>query len=46
MTEEDKDMVNNRFDLVLIALYRKDDSYQNLCSHAASAAQKIETIRE
>ena len=46
MTEEDKDLVNNIFNFVLVALYRKDDSYQNLCSHAASIAQKIDTIRE
>jgi hypothetical protein len=46
MTEEDKDLVNNRFNLVLVALYRKDDSYKNLCSHAAYVAQQIETIRE
>ena len=27
LTEEDADLVNNRFNRVLIALYRKDDSY-------------------
>jgi hypothetical protein len=46
LTEEDADLVNNRFNLVLVALYRKDDSYQNLCNHAASVAQQIESIRE
>jgi len=46
LTEEHADLVNIRFNLVLVALYRKDDSYQNICSHAASVAQQIETTRE
>ncbi len=46
MIEEDKNLVNNRFNLVLVALYKKDYSYQNLCNHAAYAARQIETIRE
>ena len=46
MTEENIDLVNNRFNLVLVALYRKDDSYENPCSHAGAVAQQIETSRE
>ena len=46
LTEESVDFVNNRFNLVLVALYRKDDSYDNICSHAASDAQQIEIIKE
>ena len=41
LTEENIDLVSNRFNLVLVALYRKDDSYENLCSHAGVAAQQI-----
>ncbi len=39
LSEEDADLGNIRFNLVLVALYRKDDSYQNLCNHTASVAQ-------
>ena len=46
LTEDDADLVNIRLNLVLVALYRKDVSYQNLRRHAASVAQQIETIRE
>ena len=46
LTEESVDLVNNRFNLVLVALYRKDDSYDNLCNHAASGAHQIEIIME
>ena len=46
MLLEDADLVNSRFNLVLIvAMYRKDDSYQNLCAHAASVAQQIDFNR-
>ncbi len=46
VTEKDADLVNKRFNLVLVALYMKDDFYQNLCNHTASVAQQIETMRE
>jgi hypothetical protein len=46
LTEENIDLVNNRFNLVLVVLSRKDDSYENLCSHAGAVAQQIETLRE
>jgi hypothetical protein len=46
LTKESVDLVNNRFNLVLVALYRKDDSYDNLCNHAASGAHQIEIIME
>jgi hypothetical protein len=46
LTEENIDLVNSRFNLVLVALYRKDDSYENLCSHAGAVAQQIETLRQ
>ena len=46
MLEEDADLVNSRFNLVLVALYRKDDSYHNLCAHAASVAQQIDFLRD
>jgi hypothetical protein len=45
LTEENIDLVNNRFNLVLVALYRKDDSYENMCSHVGAVAQHIEILR-
>ncbi len=32
---------DNRFNLVLLALYRKDDSYENLCSRAGAIAHQV-----
>jgi hypothetical protein len=46
LIEESVDLVNNRFNLVLVAFHRKDDSYDNLCSHADYFAHQIEIIRE
>ena len=46
LTEESADLVNNTFNLVLVSLYRKDDSYGNICSHEASVAHQIEIIRQ
>jgi hypothetical protein len=43
--EENADVVNVRFNLVLVAMYRKNDSYDNLCRHYASVAQQIDIIR-
>ena len=45
LIEEDADLVNSRFNLVLVVMHRKDDSYQNLCAHAASVAQQIDFNR-
>ena len=45
LTEESHDLVNNIFNLVLVVIYRKDNSYDNLCSHAASVAHQIEITR-
>ena len=45
LTEENLDLDNIRFNLVLVALYRKDDSYENLCSHDDAVAQQIENLR-
>ncbi len=45
LTEEDADCVRNRFNLILAALYKKDDSYTNLVHYASSIAQQIEILR-
>ena len=41
LIKESVDLVNIRFNLVLVALYRKDDSHDNLCSHAASVILRV-----
>ena len=38
------DLVNSRKNLVLLNLYRKDDSYKNMCEHSASTRLQIDNL--
>ena len=46
LTEESSDLVNSRDNMVLLCLYRKDDSYENMITHASAIRAQVNTLME
>ena len=46
LTEESSDLVNSRENMVLLCLYRKDDSYENMITHASTIRAQVNTLME
>lgn len=46
LESEHPDLVNSRYNLVLITLYRKDDSLKNLIAHAGACRDHLEHLKK